>query len=107
MSYATRRDVLKTGVLFACCGVSHARLAMAQPGHTGPLPVKQIADGVFAFAGTPAMMTDQNDGEICNVGFIIGDEAVAVIDSGGSVVEGRALIAAIRTQTDRPIRYLI
>ncbi|SDP32761.1 quinoprotein relay system zinc metallohydrolase 2 [Phyllobacterium sp. OV277] len=107
MSYATRRDVLKTGVLFACCGVSHARLAMAQPGHSGPLPVKQIADGVFAFAGTPAMMTDQNDGEICNVGFIIGDEAVAVIDSGGSVVEGKALIAAIRTQTDRPIRYLI
>lgn len=107
MSQPTRRSVLKTGVFFACCGISHVRLARAQSSPVEALPVKEIAGGIFAFAGRPEMMTAKNEGEICNVSFIIGDEAVAVIDSGGSVAEGRELLAAIRARTDKPIRYLI
>ena len=107
MSQPTRRSVLKTGVFFACCGISHVRLARAQSSAIEALPVKEIAGGVFAFAGRPEMMTAKNEGEICNVSFIIGDEAVAVIDSGGSVAEARELLAAIRARTDKPIRYLI
>ncbi len=48
-----------------------------------------------------------NDDAIANIGFIVGAEAVAVTDAGGSLSDGRRLRESIRRVTQLPIRYVL
>jgi quinoprotein relay system zinc metallohydrolase 2 len=79
----------------------------ASRAETAALAVTEIASGIFVHNGVHEEASAANEDAIANIGFIIGDQAVAVIDPGGSFAEGSALRAAIRAQTDRPIRYVI
>src|SRR5215218_5667311 len=98
-SMAHRVSVLVLIVAFAA-----STLAQAQQQE---LPVSEVAPGIFVHLGKTALMTAENDGATANIGFIIGESAVAVVDTGGSLREGKQLLAAIRARTDRPIRYVI
>lgn len=69
--------------------------------------MNEIAPGVFVAEGVVELAAPANRGAIANRSFVVGAEAVAVIDTGGSFAAGAALKAAIRKVTDRPIRYVV
>jgi quinoprotein relay system zinc metallohydrolase 2 len=71
------------------------------------LPVEEVAPGVYVHHGVHEEATVGNAGGIANIGFVIGDAAVAVIDTGGSPMEGAALLQAIRRVTALPVKYVI
>lgn len=86
------------------CSVAAAETAVS---NIAPLAVEEIAPGIFVHRGVEATMAADNLGGIANLGFIAGEEAVAVIDTGGSVAQGRALLAAIRLHSDKPVRFVV
>lgn len=79
----------------------------AEAGGAAALPMQEVAPGVFVYAAPYALAGRGNDGAIANVGFVIGRDAVAVIDTGGSLRAGERLLAALRQRTALPVRYVI
>lgn len=71
------------------------------------LPVEKVADGVHVHLGQTAQFENSPDGWIANLGFVVGQDSIAVIDAGSSRQQGQALFAAIRAVSDKPISHLI
>jgi len=81
-------------------------LALAAGG-PGPLEMREVAPGIFLHPGVQEDMTPQNLGGIANIGFVVGEKCVAVIDTGGTKALGDALRQALRSRTDKPICYVV
>ncbi len=68
-----------------------------------PLAAQQVAPGVYLLPGASGEADVANQGRIGNVGFIVGEAGVLVINTGTSFRHGQALLQAIRRVTDKPI----
>ena len=94
---------LLSGLLWVCA----ASVGGAQTHPQTPLPVSEVAPGVFVHQGRYEIFTPRNSGDTSNAGFVIGRDGVAVVDTGGSPQVGAQLLAAVRTHTKLPIKYVI
>jgi quinoprotein relay system zinc metallohydrolase 2 len=81
--------------------------AAALGSSTSVFELVEVADGVFVHRGHQVDLESPERGDSANVGFIVGERCVAVVDSGGALATGRALRAAIVARTAVPICYVI
>ncbi len=73
--------------------------------HSSAVDVKEVADGIFVRQGHDEVAFEGHN--IANIGFIVGDKCVAVIDTGGSRDEGEQIKCTIVNKTSLPICYVI
>jgi quinoprotein relay system zinc metallohydrolase 2 len=97
-----RRALLEC--LAACCVRTSAVRAQAP---LRPWATDEVAPGIHIRRGVDEDVTAKNDDAIANIGFVIGRDAVAVTDAGGSLNDGRRLRESIRQATPLPIRYVL
>ena len=82
---------------------SHETLSINQK----TLSIEEVAPGIFVHQGKHLDVDEGYQGDISNIGFIIGKESVAVIDTGGTDSIGYALLNEIKKRTNLPIKYVI
>lgn len=80
-----------------------SRTAAAAP----VLSITEVAPGIHVHFGVHEAPDTRNHGAIANIGFIVGDRCIAVIDTGGNPEQGRALKNAIKHVSNKPVCYVI
>lgn len=66
-----------------------------------------VAPGVYAIIGDLGGQTYDNEGLNNNLGFVVGDDGVLVINAGPSTRIAQALHAAIKKVTPHPIKFVV
>jgi quinoprotein relay system zinc metallohydrolase 2 len=108
MSFLHRfNSVVRLGIAFSLVALASTTISTHSEESTHSLPISEVAPGIYVHVGVNELMNAQNEGAIANVGFVVGDDGVAVIDTGGSPREGRSLREAVQRVTDKTIRYVI
>ncbi len=71
------------------------------------LAFHEVSPGVFVHRGRIEEPDRANRGDVSNIGFIVGEDSVAVIDTGSAPWIGEAVWRAIRAQTEKPVSHVI
>ncbi len=71
------------------------------------MDVTSVSPGNYVHYGIIGERTPENLGDNANIGFIVGDNCVLVVDAGGSLPVGRALREAVRTVTALPVCFVV
>lgn len=69
--------------------------------------LEEVATGIYVHQGQHVALEDPDHDDIANIGFIVGERCVAVIDTGGSVRVAGRLKNAVLAVTSLPVCYVI
>lgn len=97
ISYWLINLIYSTGLLFA----------LLVPVEASDFNLQEITDGIYVHYGKQVKFDHPDHDDIANIGFIIGDNCVAVIDTGGSIRIAKKLYDHIKEITSKPICYVI
>ncbi len=81
--------------------------SLAVPAAALELKPVRVADRVYAVIGDLGNQNYDNDGFNANLGFVIGDDSVLVINTGPTLRVAQALHAVIRKTTDQPVKWVV
>ncbi len=79
----------------------------AEPARIASFEVTEVAPGNYVHYGSVEERSPENLGDNANIGFIVGERCVLVVDAGGSLPVGRALKKAIHRVTQVPICHVV
>ena len=102
-------DILKTVVMISRTWLLLALIGnvYASPDNIETFNLTEISRGIYVHQGKHVDLEHVDHDDIANIGFITGDECIAVIDTGGSVTTGYALKNAIKHISSLPVCYVI
>jgi quinoprotein relay system zinc metallohydrolase 2 len=95
-----------TATILAAIAIAPAAAA-AEPVQLRNFEITEVAPGNYVHYGSFEERSPENLGDNANVGFIVGERCVLVVDAGGSLPVGRALKDAIRGVTRVPICHVV
>ena len=101
----TGADLWWRGALALAVWLGAGGVAVAGP--LDDFAVEEVAPGNFVHYGSLEARGPGNAGDQANIGFIVGERCVAVVDTGGTRAVGEALLAAVRRVTAKPVCHVI
>ncbi len=69
--------------------------------------INEVAEGFFVHFGKQEDSNAVNNGDIANIGFIVGSKSIAVIDTGGTPEIGARLLKKIKETSNLPVSHII
>ena len=93
--------------LFFLCLIPLYAVNSAASGLPESFNLNEVAPGIYVHKGLHVDFEHPQHDDIANIGFIIGDKCIAVIDSGGSFDTGKKLLETIHKKSNLPVCYVI
>lgn len=90
-------------IAIACLALS----ILTSGAHAAPLEIQPVTDGVYALVGEKQQRNPENLANNATFGVVVTDEGVLLIDPGGSWTGAQAIHEAIRSLTDKRVKYVI
>jgi glyoxylase-like metal-dependent hydrolase (beta-lactamase superfamily II) len=84
-----------------------ARSAVAEPATSAVPRTLEVADGVYAVVGATGGRTYDNYALNANLGFVVTEAGVVLIDSGAVYAFGPLIEQAVAKLTEQPIRWVV